>query len=165
MRGFEVVPEFSFVLGNPPDAADDVDTTLGFIRRLKSVNPAAEMVLYMYTPVPLDGILYDEARAMGFRFPDSLDGWVSGDFRHFSLRRDPEAPWLPAALKRRVRNFERVVNAYYPNVTDTKLVGLRRTALRALGSWRYHLRFYQAPLELRAFHKLVGYQRPETTGF
>jgi hypothetical protein len=37
--------------------------------------------------------------------------------------------------------------------------------LRALGSWRYHTRTYAAPWELRAYHKLVGYQRPEITGF
>ena len=165
MRSFGIVPEFSFVLGNPPDPAADVDASLSFIRRLKKINPETEMVLYMYTPVPLEGTLYDEARALGFKFPDTLDEWVSGDWRHFSLRRDPHTPWLEEGLRRRVRNFERVVNAYYPTVTDVRLSGLRRAVLRALGSWRYHLRLYAMPLELRVFQRLVGYQRPETAGF
>jgi radical SAM superfamily enzyme YgiQ (UPF0313 family) len=165
MRGWGVVPEFSFVLGNPPEPEADIDATLGFIRRLKAVNPDTETVLYMYTPVPVEGTLYSEAQAMGFRFPDSLDGWVSGDWRHFSLRRDPVTPWLDGRLKDRVRNFERVLHAYYPTVTDTRLRGPRRWALRALGSWRYWTRTYALPLELRAYHRLVGYQRPETTGF
>jgi anaerobic magnesium-protoporphyrin IX monomethyl ester cyclase len=64
-----------------------------------------------------------------------------------------------------VRNFERVINAYYPTTTDTKQTGLRRTALKTLGGWRYHLKFYNFPLELRALQKLLAYQRPETTGF
>jgi anaerobic magnesium-protoporphyrin IX monomethyl ester cyclase len=165
LRSFGIVPELSFVLGNPPDPVADVNATLAFIRRLKRANPETEMVLYMYTPVPLEGTLYDEARALGFKFPASLDEWVSGDWRHFSLRREPHTPWLRPSLQRRIRNFERVVNAYYPTVTDTQLSGLRRGLLRALGSWRYRLRFYAVPLELQAFQKLVGYQRPETAGF
>jgi hypothetical protein len=64
-----------------------------------------------------------------------------------------------------VRDFERVLNAYYPTVTDSKLTGLKRAALRTLAAWRYHTQFYRYPLELRAFHKFFAYQRPETTGF
>jgi radical SAM superfamily enzyme YgiQ (UPF0313 family) len=165
MGSFGIVPELSFVLGNPPDPQGDVAATLSFIRRLKKVNPQTEMILYAYTPVPVEGTLYDEARARGFKFPETLDEWVGGDWRDFSLRRDPHTPWLDDRLLRRIRNFERVVNAYYPTVTDARLSGLRRTLLRALGSWRYHLRLYAMPLELQAVHRLIGYQRPETAGF
>lgn len=160
-----IVPEYSFVLGNPPDPVADIAVTLDFVRRLKRINPATEVVLYLYTPVPQDGTLYDEARALGFRFPETLDGWLNGDWQEFALRRDPHAPWLPGRLVRHVRNFEHVLNAYYPTSTDTRLRGLRRTVLRALGSWRYHARLYAWPLELRAFHRYIGYRRPETTGF
>ena len=165
MRAHGVVPEFSFVVGNPPDPLADVDQTMAFIRRLKALNPDAEIILYTYTPVPLDGTLYDEARAMGFRFPDTLDEWTSGDWRHFALRRDPHTPWLDGRWKSRVRNFESVLNAYYPTVTDLRQTRLRRAALRLLSAWRYRLGLYAAPVELRAVHRLIGYQRPETTGF
>ncbi len=90
---------------------------------------------------------------------------MSGDWRQFSLRRDPHNPWLDAALKRRVRDFERVLNAYYPTTTDTRLRGMKRALLKALGGWRYKTRVYDYPLELRAFHRLFQYQRPETAGF
>jgi hypothetical protein len=165
MKSFGIVPEFSFVLGNPPDPMADIQATIKFIRHLKEINPAIEVILYVYTPVPQEGTLYDEARAMGFKFPDTLEAWVSGDWRNFSLRRDPHTPWLNPHVKQTVRDFERVLNAYYPTVTDTKLVGLKRAVLRALSSWRYQAEFYAYPLELRAFHKFFQYQRPETTGF
>jgi len=165
MQHYGIVPEFSFVMGNPPNPLEDIAATIGFIRKLKEVNPATEVILYIYTPVPEEGTLYEEAKALGFRFPDTLADWVSGDWRSFSLRRDPHTPWLDPALKRGVRDFERVLNAYYPTVTDSKLTGLKRAALRALAGWRYHTGFYRYPLELRAFHKLFQYQRPETTGF
>lgn len=160
-----IVPELSFVLGNPPEPAADVERTLAFIRRLKAANPATEVILYLYTPVPLDGTLYEEARQLGFKFPDTLDQWVSGDWRHFAYRRDPVNPWLDPALKRRVRDFERVLNAYYPTTTDLGLRGVKRAVLKALGGWRYRLRVYRFPLELRVFHRLFHYQRPETAGF
>jgi hypothetical protein len=115
--------------------------------------------------VPQEGTLYEEAKALGFKFPETLDGWVSGDWREFALRRDPHNPWLNPETRRTVRNFERVLNAYYPTTTDTRLQGARRVALRAISAWRYHSRFYAFPFELRAYHKLVQYQRPETTGF
>jgi hypothetical protein len=165
LRHLGIVPEFSFVLGNPPDPEQDIDTTLEFIRKLKDLNPATEVILYMYTPVPRDGTLDAHARELGFRFPDTLDGWLRGEWQDFALRRDPHTPWLSPRLHSKVRDFERVLNAWYPTTTDTRLVGWRRGALRALGSWRYHLRAYRHPLELRAFHRVVGYQRPETAGF
>ncbi len=165
MRDYGIVPEFSFVVGNPPDPVEDVRRTTAFIRQIKTVNPATEVILYTYTPVPLDGALYDQARAMGFRFPETLDQWLSGPWRQFALRRDPRTPWLHSSWRAALRDFESVLNAYYPTVTDTRITPLRRAALRLLAGWRYRLEWYAFPLELRAFHRLVGYQRPETTGF
>ncbi len=34
-----------------------------------------------------------------------------------------------------------------------------------MSAWRYTLKVYAAPVELRALHRLIAYQRPETTGF
>jgi hypothetical protein len=165
LKAFGVVPEFSFVLGSPPDPEEDVARTIAFVRQIKAVNPETEIILYMYTPVPLEGTLYAQAEAMGFRFPDTLEGWVSRDWRSFSLRRDPHTPWIRPELTRHVRDFESVLNAYYPTVTDTTLTGAKRAVLRMLGAWRYRARVYTQPIELRLFHRLVGYRRPEITGF
>jgi radical SAM superfamily enzyme YgiQ (UPF0313 family) len=44
MREYGVVPEFSFVLGSPPDPLADVASTFEFIRRIKRINPATEIV-------------------------------------------------------------------------------------------------------------------------
>src|SRR5262249_42314608 len=73
---YGIVPEVSFVLGNPPDPEADVRQTLEFIRRVKRSTPRSEIILYMYTPVPLAGELYDQARASGFAFPNTLDEWL-----------------------------------------------------------------------------------------
>ncbi|HEX5473369.1 MAG TPA: radical SAM protein [Vicinamibacterales bacterium] len=165
MKHHGIVPEFSFVLGNPPDPETDIAETIGFVRRLKRINADAEIILYNYTPVPLDGTLYDSARALGFAFPESLEEWVAGEWRQFALRRNPQTPWTRPGLQRRIRWFESVLNAYYPTVTDMRLTGARRALLRLLAGWRYRLQWYAWPLELRLLHRWLRYQRPETTGF
>jgi radical SAM superfamily enzyme YgiQ (UPF0313 family) len=165
MNSYGIVPEFSFVMGNPPDPEGDIRTTIEFIRKVKQVNPASEIIMYMYTPVPLAGDLYDEARAEGFAFPQTLDEWISPEWNQFALRRSTTMPWMQRRLRQMTHDFERVLNAYYPTTTDIKLTGPRRLLLRAASAWRYHTRFYRFPLELRALHKVMAYQRPETTGF
>lgn len=165
MRRHGVVPEYSFVLGTPPDPEGDIAKTFEFIRRIKRVNPSTEVVLYTYTPVPMDGTLYAEASRHGFTFPTTLDEWASDEWKQLMMRRGDGIPWIDGSIRRQVRNFERVLNAYYPTITDRRLTPLRRAVLKAVSGWRYALRMYAAPYELRALHRLIHYQRPETTGF
>jgi anaerobic magnesium-protoporphyrin IX monomethyl ester cyclase len=165
MRKHRVVPEYSFVLGTPPDPLEDMNRTFEFIREIKSANPATEIVLYTYTPVPMDGTMYQEASRLGFRFPTTLDEWASDEWRQLMMRRGEHIPWMDGGVRTRVRNFERVLNAYYPTVTDRRLTPARRALLKAVSGWRYALKCYAAPYELRALHRLIQYQRPETTGF
>src|SRR5204863_5971059 len=160
-----VIPEYSFVLGSPPDPLKDLADTFEYIRTIKQINPATEIVLYTYTPVPMDGALYSEASKLGFAFPTTLDEWASDEWRQLMMRRGDGIPWVDDRIRRQVRNFERVLNAYYPTVTDRRLTPARRLLLRAVSAWRYGLRFYAAPYELRALHRVIHYQRPETTGF
>lgn len=165
MAEWDIVPEFSFVIGSPPDPERDAQETMTFIRRVKEVNPKAEIIMYLYTPVPLDGDLYDDARAGGFSFPETLEGWISHEWNDFSQRRSDTLPWIGRTLRQQIGDFERVLNAYYPTSTDSTLTGVRRALLRGVAAWRYHTGVYTFPLELRALHRLIDYQRPETSGF
>jgi radical SAM superfamily enzyme YgiQ (UPF0313 family) len=165
MKRFGIVPEYSFVLGAPPDPEGDTLRTFDFIRRIKEVNAATEMILYTYTPVPGDNGMLADAASRGFAFPQTLDEWASDRWRQAMLRRGDSMPWMAGGIKARVRNFERVLNAFYPTVTDRRLTPGRRALLRALSSWRYALRVYAAPYELRLMQRFMRYQRPETTGF
>jgi anaerobic magnesium-protoporphyrin IX monomethyl ester cyclase len=165
LGGLGIVPELSFVLGNPPDPEADAVGTMDFIRRVKKLNPLTEIILYMYTPVPLAGDLYNEAKACGFAFPETLDEWVGPDWLDFVQRRSDTMPWVGRSLQSRIRHFERVLNAYYPTSTMTRLTPARRALLRAASAWRYRLRAYAWPFELDLLHRVMRYQRPETSGF
>lgn len=156
-KSLGVVPEFSFVVGNPPDPEGDLRQTLAYVKQVKAINPAAEIILYVYAPVTGTG--------ESFKFPATLDEWVDERWQTFSLRRDPRTPWSPASIRQRVRDFETVLNAYHPTVTDTKLTPLRRRMLRAMSAWRYHTGTEARPYELNLMQRVFHYQRPETTGF
>ena len=90
MKQWGIVPEFSFVMGNPPDPEQDLNDTVAFIRKVKQVNPAAEIIMYLYTPVPLSGELFEQAKANGFAFPETLEGWISPEW--LDSRRDAAPP-------------------------------------------------------------------------
>jgi anaerobic magnesium-protoporphyrin IX monomethyl ester cyclase len=165
MHSFGVVPEFSFVLGNPPDPRQDVETTLSFVKTVKLAHPEAEIVLYQYTPVPVEGDLLNAASSTGFAFPKTLDEWVNARWREVSRRNSAQLPWLDAALSLRIQNFRRVLNAYHPTSTDPGLRGWKRRLLRLASSWRYRHDVYAMPIELRLLQRVLRYQRPETAGF
>jgi hypothetical protein len=115
--------------------------------------------------VPLAGELYEQAKATGFAFPETVEEWISPAWQEFSQRRSTHLPWLRDPLRQHVHDFERVINAYYPTATNPTLDSRWRWLLKAASAWRYHLRFYSHPLELRVLHKFLHYQRPETSGF
>lgn len=165
MAKYGIVPEMSFVVGNPPDPETDANQTIQFIRKVKKVNPATEIIIYIYTPVPLSGELYEQAKADGFAFPDTLEAWISTEWQDFVQRRSATMPWMDDPIRKRIRNFERVLNAYYPTTTNTRLTRSWHGLLKGISAWRYHTQFYGYPVELRALHRLIRYQRPETTGF
>jgi radical SAM superfamily enzyme YgiQ (UPF0313 family) len=165
-REFDIVPEFSFILGNPPDARRDVERGIEFIRKVKAVNPAVEIIMYRYDPVPLAGEMWEGAKDSGFAFPTTLDEWVDPHWERVQLRRSADIPWFSKDDRTLMRDFETVMNAYYPTTTDRRLrSGLWYALLKALSAWRYRLRVYRWPVELELLQILIRYQRPETSGF
>ncbi len=166
MKYYGIVPELSFVLGNPPDPVADIEQTITFIRKIKAINPATELILYMYTPTPQEGsLLLDEAVKLGFAFPKTLEEWAGEEWADKSLRRNPGTPWSKDPIRRKIRDFETVINAFYPTVTDMRLQNTMRRLLQTLSGWRYKLEFYHAPYELKVLQRLIHYRRPETMGF
>ena len=81
IRQFGIIPEFSFVIGNPRDPERDTRETLEFIRKIKRINPDSEIIIYHYTPVPqrtactanIDGQI-DVSHDAGRMGDEALDG-------------------------------------------------------------------------------------------
>jgi anaerobic magnesium-protoporphyrin IX monomethyl ester cyclase len=170
MAQFDIIPEYSFVLGTPADSPEEVmqqiDADIAFIREIKSINPRTEIVIYVYSPVPVEGTkLYREAQAQGFKFPERLEDWIAPEWASFDLRKNPLTPWLTPAMIDKIKNFETVLNGYYPTVSDIRMSPLKRGLMRTVASLRYRSGIYKAPYELKALQRFWKYRQPEIEGF
>ena len=166
LKRFNIIPEYSFVFGSPTENVDrDFNRNMSFIRIVKEINPRAEIVMYMYAPVVFEeSELFQIAQQHGFQFPQTLDEWLDPKWHDFDLRKTPVIPWLKPRHYHKFKNFERVLNGYYPTITDYRLTAKRRTMLKAFASWRYKLSFYHLPFEIRTLQRLFRYRQPELEG-
>lgn len=170
MKKFDIIPEYSFVLGTPADTPEQVmkqiDEDIAFIKRIKEINPDTEIIIYVYSPVPTEGSdMYNAVLSSGFRFPQHLDDWLDDAWENFDLRKNPLTPWLTPEMIDKIRNFETVLNAYYPTVSDIRLKSYQRKMIRMLSGIRYKKSWYKFPYELKALQRLWQYRQPEIQGF
>lgn len=64
-----------------------------------------------------------------------------------------------------IKNFETVLNARFPTVSDTKLTRLQRRVMHNLAGIRYRLQFFHYPYELKVLQKFwLRYRQPELEG-
>jgi hypothetical protein len=164
-RQHGIVPEFSFIFGNPIDPTRDVEETIAFLHRLKRVSPECEVLVFMYTPVPQPGQLFADATRLGFRFPATLEEWAQPRWVRFMSMKDAQTPWLPDGLRERIADFELVIKSRFPTATDIRFTGPFRALLKGLASWRWATGTYARPYELKLVHRLVKLRSPELQGF
>jgi radical SAM superfamily enzyme YgiQ (UPF0313 family) len=163
-RSHGVIPELSFMLAPPQDPEGETEKTFEFIRMIKRLHPATEVMIYIYTPYPMRG---DNTNAQAARmagalceragkpvgFPSSADGWAEPRWLDYWCHTD--APWLSDRLRRRIVDFTTVLGCRFPTVMDIRASARGKAALRALASWRYRYQRYDNPWELRISRKLV----------
>lgn len=170
MRQFDIIPEYSFVLGTPAPTPEQVmaqiEFDIHFIKKVKSVNPKTEIVLYTYSPVPTEGSeLFDQVKATGFSYPKQLEDWCSPQWEQFDLRKNPLTPWLRPEMIDKIRNFETVLNGYYPTASDIRLNSIKRRLMKTVAGIRYKMNFYKFPYEIKLLQRVWKYRQPEIQGF
>lgn len=170
MKQVDIIPELSFVLGMPGEDAHEVMKQIrwdiNFIRKIKNINPNSEIIIYLYSPVPTEGSeLYDLILKMGFEFPSKLEDWISPSWEKFDLRKNPLTPWLNAQMIDEIKNFETVLNGIYPTVSDFRVDGNKKKLLKFFSWYRWKLKWYKHPYEIKLLHKIWKYRQPEIQGF
>ncbi|HEY0938965.1 MAG TPA: radical SAM protein [Steroidobacter sp.] len=170
-RSQGVIPELSFMLAPPQDPEGETEKTFDFIRRIKRMHPATEIMLYIYTPLPPGHSTRQVASraALDIRgrdgrpleFPVTADDWARPEWVDYWCHKD--APWLTEKLRRRILDFTTVLGCRFPTVTDIRSPPWAKSTLRALASWRYRYQKYHRPWELDLSKKLVRLRDPRAS--
>jgi anaerobic magnesium-protoporphyrin IX monomethyl ester cyclase len=160
IRRFGIIPEFSFVIGNPQDPERDTAECLRFIRKLKRLNPESEIIINTYTPVPQRTRMYGGVEDQ-VQFPDTPEEWATDRWQRFTTQRDPSVPWLRARTKRLIDDFDVVVTSRWPTIQDIRMPAWGRRLLKVLSDWRYRLRVYAFPLELKWMRQYFRLRNPK----
>lgn len=147
-REHGIIPEFSFVFGDPDDPEGEIDNTLGFIRKLKVVNPAMELITYFYTPTPQRRGTYGGVDPLAGT-PETLEEWTTPEWLAWMTHEDPALPWLDRRLKARVEDFELVLKSRFPSVHDRRTRRWGKAAGRVLSASRWRRSDYAEPHLLR----------------
>jgi anaerobic magnesium-protoporphyrin IX monomethyl ester cyclase len=174
-REHGVIPELSFVLGGPEDPEGEVEKTLGFVKRVKAVNPSSEVILYLYSPTPqrdpravaadADGSrlpLLDTYGPAGPPLPTTPEEWTEPQWLAYVCHQD--APWLSPRLKARIHDFATVLACRFPTVQDWSTPAWAKRLLSALATWRYRSGRYGHPWELDLAKRLMALREPQREG-
>jgi anaerobic magnesium-protoporphyrin IX monomethyl ester cyclase len=165
-----VIPELSFMVAPPEDPEGETERTFDFIRQVKRVNPDAEIIVYVYTPLPAGSVPDStrlklaplrDVRGDPVRFPRSAQEWTRPEWVDYACHAD--APWISERLRRRIRDFVTVLRCRFPTVQDTRAPRWARFALRGLASWRYSLRRYDRPWELDVSQRMIDLLDPRSS--
>ena len=153
-RTHGIIPEFSFVFGDPDDPEREIDNTLRFIRQLKRVNPAMELISYFYTPTPQRRGTYGGVNPL-LGTPTTLEEWTTPEWLAWMTHEDPHVPWLDRGLKERVQNFELVLKSRFPSIHDRRTAAWGKMLGQLLAWGRWSRGDYAGPRALHTLRRLA----------
>lgn len=168
-----VIPELSFMVAPPENTEEETERTFEFIRELKRINPEAEVIVYVYTPLPDESRHESDRRrrpAVAMRdldgqpvvFPKTVEEWAEPRWIDYACHAD--APWLDDRLRRRIHDFVTVLRCRYPTVQDLRSPAWAKRGLRAMAGWRYRFGKIDRPWELELASRLVRLRMPQASG-
>jgi hypothetical protein len=151
-REYGIIPEFSFVFGDPDEPEREIENTLSFVRRLKAVNPEMELISYFYTPTPQRRGTYGNVDALAGT-PDTLEEWTEPEWVSWMTHENPNVPWLDRRLKAKVEDFEVVLRSRFPSVNDRRTRPWGRALGQILARRRWEKGEFSDPRLLRAVRR------------
>ncbi|KJV36810.1 B12-binding domain-containing radical SAM protein [Luteibacter yeojuensis] len=172
-RRHGVIPELSFMVAPPENTVEETEHTFEFIRELKRINPASEIIVYIYTPLR-ESSKHEKDRGKRAStplldmhgepvvFPSSPEEWTEKRWVDYACHAD--APWLTDDLRRHIQDFVTVLRCRFPTVQDMRSPPWAKRGLSALAAWRYQRRRYDKPWELNLANRLVKLRLPQVAG-
>ena len=167
-----VIPELSFMVAPPVNTEEETEHTFEFIRELKRINPASEIIVYIYTPLP-ESAKHEKERGKRASmplldlngepmvFPSTPEEWTQKRWVDYACHAD--APWVSDKLRKHIHDFVTVLRCRYPTVQDLRSPRWAKRSLSAMASWRYRHRHYSSPWELNLANRLVKLRLPQVS--
>jgi hypothetical protein len=152
------------VIGDPDDPQGDITSTLAFIRQLKGVNPAMELIQYYYTPIPQRRGTYGNVDAVSVT-PTVLEEWCDPEWVGWMTHENPLVPWLDQGLKSQVEDFRTVLESRFPSVNDYRTAPWGRTLGRLLAHGRWERGHYAQPRMLRTIRRMAQRIPPDDQAY
>ena len=125
---FDIIPEYSFVLGIPGDSEEQVwkqiKEDIAFIKGKSRRSTHKQKSLF----ISIVRFQHREAKCIRkFLHQDFvfLKHWKNGlapHWENFDLRKNPLTPWLTPAMIDYIKNFETVLNGYFPTVSGYSIL-------------------------------------------
>jgi anaerobic magnesium-protoporphyrin IX monomethyl ester cyclase len=153
-REHGIIPEFSFIFGDPEAPEQELENTFAFVRKLKTVNPDMELISYFYTPTPQRRETYGGVDA-GAGTPETLEEWITPEWVAWMTHENPRLPWFAQKLRARAQDFELVLKSRFPSVHDRQTRGWGKGLGKAASWWRWEQQNYDDPRLLRRIRKLA----------
>ena len=153
-REHGIIPEFSFIFGDPDEPEVQQDNTFAFIRKLKTINPQMELISYFYTPTPQRKGTYGDVDAMD-GVPDDLYEWIQPEWVGWMTHENPQLPWFAQKLRTRAQDFELVLKSRFPSVHDKRTRPWGKALGQAAAWQRWEKGDYSDPRLLRQIRKLA----------
>lgn len=142
-----IITRFTTMFGFPGEPEKDIEATLRMIEGIKAINEDFEVHGFFFAPYP-GAPMYDEAIRLGFRPPETLDGWADFDLTEL------HTPWVDPIYKEKV---DMVIDFYMPFASPSPDLRRRMAAggvkgntyrvMHKLAAWRVGKRDFRAPLE------------------
>ncbi len=163
-REHGIIPEFSFVFGDPDEPELQLENTFAFIRKLKAVNPAMELISYFYTPTPQRQGTYGDVDASEGT-PETLEEWIKPEWVAWMTHENPRLPWFEQKLRARAEDFELVLKSRFPSVHDRQTRGWGKLLGQAAAWRRWEQGTYDDPRLLRRIRKLARVVPDDTQAY
>ncbi|MFQ5854091.1 MAG: B12-binding domain-containing radical SAM protein [Anaerolineae bacterium] len=159
-RRHGLFPEFSFVLGYPPEPEKDITASVDFMYELKAIHPFSHLIPHIFTPLAGTDD-YALAQQYGFAHPRTMEEWIEGPWQEFSNMHGTRTPWLKPWTRRYLRHLDKVI--WYKNLLETPnrpLVPVRpigKELIKCFTRLRWRFRFFWFPYELAVFRRVARF--------
>jgi anaerobic magnesium-protoporphyrin IX monomethyl ester cyclase len=157
-----LIPDYSFTLGYPPNPDSDIEHSFSLIRELKKITPSGTVMFYRYTPYSLD-----DPNSSQIQFPSRWEDWADSKWESWSLT-SSKTPWMTQKSIRKISNFQTVLTCAYHHEeaifpTDGSL-SLLLSMIIPIARYRWQKGYYNSPCELKVLRRLFLSCNPSHKG-